>query len=310
LRRARQFALAAASQQLDREVALRHAAHLGQELVGEDRDVGLLQPGRGEDVDHPSGATAREMICRMAWSMSLFGPRVAGRAWRARRTAWKKPTSSRMRSASSCGTASANALRQLATAASSAPCRLLRQDVLLRRRQQPGAAAACRSSRRPVEAVEEAAADLVLLQHHRHGLFLVERRLAGAAALGVGRQRLLQLVGEAQVVHDQAAGLVLEHAVHAGDGLHQPVAAHRLVDVHRVQARRVEAGQPHVAHDDELERVFGSLEALGQRLAPRLVADVRLPVAGSEAEPVITTLIAPLLVVVVVPVGAQRDDLA
>ena len=29
-------------QQLDGEVPLRHAAHFGQELVGEDRDVGLL----------------------------------------------------------------------------------------------------------------------------------------------------------------------------------------------------------------------------------------------------------------------------
>ena len=104
------------------------------------------------------------------------------------------------------------------------------------------------------------------------------RRLARAAALGVGRQRLLQLVGEAEVVDDQPAGLVLEHAVHPRDRLHQPVPAHRLVDVHRVQARRVEAGQPHVAHDHDLERVVRVVEPLGQRLAARLVADVRLPV--------------------------------
>ena len=38
-------------QQLDGQVPLRHAAHLGEELVGEDRDVRLLQAGRGEDVD-------------------------------------------------------------------------------------------------------------------------------------------------------------------------------------------------------------------------------------------------------------------
>ncbi len=174
------------------------------------------------------------------------------------RTAWKKPTSSRMRSASSCGTASANACESSRHgAAAAAPCR------------PPGArmcscAAGSSDSRscgvpvdpgRPVEAVEQAAADLVLLEHHGDGLVLVDRGLAGAAALGVGRQRLLQLVGEAEVVDDQAAGLVLEHAVDARDRLHQPVAAHRLVDVHRVQARGVEAGQPHVAHDHELERV-------------------------------------------------------
>ena len=100
------------------------------------------------------------------------------------------------------------------------------------------------------------ATNLVLLQHDGDGLFLVDRRLSGAAALGVGGEGLLQLVGEAEVIDDQAAGLVLEDAVHAGDGLHQPVAAHRLVDVHRVQARGVEAGQPHIADDDELERVL------------------------------------------------------
>jgi hypothetical protein len=38
-----------------RQVALRQPAHLGEKLVGEDRDVGLLQAGRGEDVDHLVG---------------------------------------------------------------------------------------------------------------------------------------------------------------------------------------------------------------------------------------------------------------
>src|SRR2546427_6410282 len=37
--------------------------------------------------------------------------------------------------------------------------------------------------------------------------------------------------------------LVLVHTIDAGDGLHQPVAAHRLVEGHRLQARGIEAGQ-------------------------------------------------------------------
>jgi hypothetical protein len=89
-------------------------------------------------------------------------------------------------------------------------------------------------------------------------------RSARAAALGVGRQRLLELLGEPEVVHDQPARLVLEHPVHPGDRLHQPVPAHRLVEVHGVEAWRVEPGQPHVAHDDDLERVGRVAEALGQ----------------------------------------------
>ena len=91
------------------------------------------------------------------------------------------------------------------------------------------------------------------------------------------REGLLELVGQAEVIDDQAAGLVPEDAVDPGDGLHQAVALHRLVDVHRVQAGGVEAGQPHVADDHQLERVVGVLEPLGQSLAARLVADVRLP---------------------------------
>jgi hypothetical protein len=48
------------------------------------------------------------------------------------------------------------------------------------------------------------------------------------------RKRLFQFIGQAEIIDDEAAGLVLEHAVDAGDGLHQPMAAHRLVDIHRV----------------------------------------------------------------------------
>ena len=40
----------------------------------------------------------------------------------------------------------------------------------------------------------------------------------------------------------------------------------------------VEAGQPHVANDDDAERVFGVLERRGLRFAAFLSADVRLPV--------------------------------
>ena len=131
---------------------------------------------------------------------------------------------------------------------------------------------------RPVEAVHHAAGDPVLLQHDRDGLRRVDARVAFAAALGVGGERVLQLIGEAEIIDDQAAGLVAENAVHAGDGLHEAVAAHRLVGIHRVQARGVEAGQPHVAHDDDAERVFAVFEAVGQLAALVLVADVRLPI--------------------------------
>lgn len=93
---------------------------------------------------------------------------------------------------------------------------LLRQDVLLRGWQQPELLG-WRTARpdRPVEAVEQAAADLVLREHQGDSLALIDRCAAGAAALGVGRQRRLQLVGQSEVVDNEPARIIAEHAVHA-----------------------------------------------------------------------------------------------
>ena len=74
------------------------------------------------------------------------------------------------------------------------------------------------------------------------------------------------------------------------DGLHEFVTLHRLVGIHRVQAGRVKASQPHVAHDHDLEGVFGVLEAVRQLAAlqrPRLQeAEVARPVEDDVVEQV------------------------
>jgi hypothetical protein len=68
-------------------------------------------------------------------------------------------------------------------------------------------------------------------------------------------QRDLQPLGNADIVHNQTAGLAANHPVHAGDGLHQALALHGLVHIHRGHARRVEAGQPHIqTMPDEADR--------------------------------------------------------
>ncbi len=64
-----------------------------------------------------------------------------------------------------------------------------------------------------------------------------ELRVAPAAAGGVGTQRDLELVSQAEPIHHQAVGLVAEHTVHPGDGLQQPMASHGLVKVHGKEAR-------------------------------------------------------------------------
>ena len=52
----------------------------------------------------------------------------------------------------------------------------------------------------------------MFLQHHGDGLRGVEGWVALASALGVSDERLLELIGEAEVIHRQAAGLVAEDA--------------------------------------------------------------------------------------------------
>jgi hypothetical protein len=159
-----------------------------------------------------------------------------------------------------------------------------------------------------VEAVEEVAADLERLQQQRHGGVDVHLGLALAAGLGVRGHGLAEVVGQAEVVHHQAAGLVAEDAVDARDGLHQPVALHRLVDVERVHRGRVEAGQPHVAHDHHAQRVRGVAEAGGQRLAARRAADVVLEVQLQRGRAGHHHLHGAGLVAGVVPLGAERGE--
>lgn len=66
--------------------------------------------------------------------------------------------------------------------------------------------------------MHQVAADFVLLQQHGDRLSRVDDGRALAAALGVGRQRLLQLIGQSEVIDDQPTLLVAEDAVHAAYG--------------------------------------------------------------------------------------------
>ena len=159
-----------------------------------------------------------------------------------------------------------------------------------------------------IHAVQHVMEHVHLLLQHGQCITGVDGRLAAALGLSVIRQRGLQFVGDADVVHDQTAWLVLEHPVHPGDGLHQVVAAHRLVDVHRVQAGCVESRQPHIPDDHELERVGRVLEALLQFGADGLGVDVRLQQRLVRGRTGHHHLDRALHRVVAVPVGAQSHD--
>ena len=161
----------------------------------------------------------------------------------------------------------------------------------------------------PVEPVEHRAADLVLLQHHRYRVRLVEGGFASASAPGVVLDRLSQVVGQPQVVHHQPAGFVLEHPVHPGDGLEQPVTLHGLVDIHRVEAGCVESGEPHVPDQHDPERVVRVSEPVGQGLPAALAPDVLLPVHWVGCRAGHHHLDFALGVIVVLPFGAKSHQL-
>ena len=157
--------------------------------------------------------------------------------------------------------------------------------------------------------MQQVADYLVLLQHDRDGLFLIDCCLSLASAGGVGVQGPLQCIGDPEVIGHETARLVLEHAVHTGNRLHEVVPGHRLVQVHRVHARAVEARQPHVAHDYQFQIVPGILESLGQPLTRRFCADVWLPLSHVGCRSTHHDLDLALRIVVTVPLRPQLDDL-
>ena len=122
---------------------------------------------------------------------------------------------------------------------------------------------------------------------------------------GVLRQRLAQALQHAVVVHDDAAVLARINAVGAGDGLHQGVRLHRLVDVERRQALHVEAGQPHRADDRDAERMLRVLEGV----LDRHPLAVRRLEAGLHHHAVRDDVEAPLLEVAHLVLRFADDDL-
>ena len=113
---------------------------------------------------------------------------------------------------------------------------------------------------------------------------LLHGHLAGLASDRVDRQRLLEVAEDIDVGDDQAVVLVGEHAVGAGDRLHQGVIPERLVEVDGRQRGHVEPGRPHRADERDAERVLGVLELLLQPLLDHALA------VGLDVEPAVRHL--------------------
>ena len=156
-----------------------------------------------------------------------------------------------------------------------------------------------------IKAMQQGAQDIEFLLQHRVGLMGIDGRLAPSFAGGVLLDGALELVGDPDVIDHQPALLVLEHPVHPCNRLHQVVALHRLVHIEGMHAGRIEAGQPHITHDDQLERVTRVFEPLLQPFLDQgwmnMGAQQRL-VRGAAGH---HDLDGPLVGVRVMPVGAQ-----
>ena len=129
-----------------------------------------------------------------------------------------------------------------------------------------------------VEAIHQVLADLeLLLELGVGGLSDVHIAVVAAVPLRVLIHGCFQRRGDAHIIDNEAPLLVLKHSVDPGDGLHQVVAGHGLVDVHGGQGGYVKACQPHVHHNGDFHRVVVVLEFSGQLLLVALCADNRLP---------------------------------
>ncbi|OPZ95632.1 MAG: hypothetical protein BWY71_02174 [Planctomycetes bacterium ADurb.Bin412] len=160
-----------------------------------------------------------------------------------------------------------------------------------------------------IEAVEHLADDLILFQHHGHRLFLIECGRAFAAALGIDRQGRLQIGGNPDIIHNQAAGLIPEYPVHPCNRLHQVMPPHRLIHIHRMQARHIKARQPHIADNHDLQPVIRVFEPFGNLLTVLLGGAVHLPVFRIAGRGSHHHLDRSLFPVRMVPVGPQAGNL-
>jgi hypothetical protein len=84
-------------------------------------------------------------------------------------------------------------------------------------------------------------------------------------SLFIELKRLSDVVEDAEIVDNQAVGLLFAiRAVRPADRLQQRMVAQRLVQIHGLQNRRVEACQQFRRYDDDLQRVLRIAEPVEQ----------------------------------------------
>ena len=94
---------------------------------------------------------------------------------------------------------------------------------------------------------------------------------------GVVIHRLFQCGGDSHIVNDKPALFISENTIDTSDSLHQIVAMHRLVYIHRCKGRNIKSCQPHIHDNGNFQRAVVVLELFCQLVLMALVADDRPP---------------------------------
>ena len=146
--------------------------------------------------------------------------------------------------------------------------------------------------------------EVQLFEQDLYGRIGIDARILPVTFRILGKS-LFQTVGNADIVNDQAALFILENPIHAGDGLHEVMSFHGLVDVHRMHAGHIKAGQPHIAHNHELQLVLCIFHACSQSFARLFRPDKGLPIRRICRAASHDDLDLPLHEVIAVPIRAQ-----
>ena len=103
--------------------------------------------------------------------------------------------------------------------------------------------------------MHQVAADLQLLLELHLGR-LLDIRIAELLAVSarIVLHSLLQSLRYTNIIHDQTTLFIREHTIDAGNGLHQIMILHGLVDIHRGQTWHIESREPHIHDDGNLHR--------------------------------------------------------
>jgi hypothetical protein len=127
-----------------------------------------------------------------------------------------------------------------------------------------------------VEAVEQVADGFVPLHHGGDGSRFVD---AGLVAVGIGilAERVAQVLGDADVIDDQPAGLVRNTRFTRAMACISPCPRIGL-SMYIVCIDGASKPVSHMSRTMTSERIIGILRTLGEVIAPRLAADMRLPV--------------------------------